>query len=227
MARLSIPQEYHAGFAGLRNLDSSRAQELVSALREVQPVRKRSALYAHVAANVESIGRSELDEIMDTLVSLFTLRDDLGIDTPEFVSTVSEAMDQSGFDGVSFPDQESRESFEAVLAQILEIDSLGLAAKALSLVYEQDHIVHGVPRVLTDVRPIFSSDPADPSIRGAMVIHTLKLEYHDGRTVNELFAALNAEQVDDLIKVLKRAKSKAESLEQWLQESPISYVEPE
>jgi hypothetical protein len=228
MAELTIPKEYRRGFAELLSLvKKDRAQELVAALEEVRPIRNRAALRATVASKVGGIGRRELNELVNTLISLFAVRDNLSVPTPEFVGTISDAMGRIESDDLAFPDRESRESFEAVLAQILEIDSLEIAAKAISLVYEQDHIVHGPPRVLTDIRPIFNSDTAELSIRGAMVTYTLKLEYHEGSEVEELFLALNAEQVDGLIEALERAKSKAEKLEQWVRDSEVRYVEAE
>lgn len=227
MVEFSIPVEYRFGFAGLRGLGKSQIGELLSALKEAQPTRRRAALYSRVASKVESIERSELDEIMDMLLSLFGLRDELGTSVPELVSAIADAMDESGLEGLPFSDRESRGSFETLLAQILEMEPLGLAAKAISLVYEQDHIVHGTPRVLTDVRPIFGSDPKETSVRGAMVTYTLKLEYHEGASEpKELFAALNARQVDQLIAALERAKSKAESLKEWVDGSDdVHYIE--
>lgn len=225
MVRVSIPEDYRLGFAILRGLEDDQVQELVLAIEEERPTRRRAGLYSRVASKVESIERSELDAMMDTLLSLFALRDELRLPTPEFIRTVSEAMEDSAFDELAFPDGESRESFEATLIEFLEIDNLEITAKAINLMYEQDHIVHGNPRVLTDMRPIFSSDPAEVSVRGAMVTYALKFEYHEGSRVEELSVALNAEQVDGLIDTLERARSKAENLEQLLRESGIRYVE--
>ncbi len=226
MAELVIPPEYEGGFVEIRGLDEGQAKELVSALNEVRPTRRRVALYSRVASKVGNIERPVLEEIMDTLLSLFGLRDELGTPTPEFVGTIADAMDESGFEGLPFPDRESRDSFETLLTQILEIETFGVAAKAIGLVYEQDHIVHGTPRVLTDIRPIFNSDPKETSVRGAMVTYTLKFEYHEGTETMEMFAALNARQVDQLIAALERAKSKAASLKEWVEGSDdIHYIE--
>lgn len=228
MVELTIPREYRRGFAELLGLvREGRAQELVAALEEVQPVRSRAALRLDLASKLDSIGPSELSEIVDTLISLFAVRDNLGLTTPELVEAISGVMDQSESDDLAFPNSEIRESFDAVLTEILEIDPLEVAAKAISLVYEQDHIVHGNPRLLTDVRPIFNSDAANLSIRAAMVTYTLKLEYHEGRQLKELFVALDAEQVDGLLESLERAKAKAKNLERWVKDSDIRYLEGE
>lgn len=180
-----------------------------------------------MASKVEGVERTELNKALDALTSLFALRDDQGLSTPELVGVVADAMDESEFEELNFSGGENRGHFEDMLTDILKTQSFELAAKAIGLVYEQDHIVHGTPRVLTDVRPIFSSDPEEVSVRGAMVTYTLKLEYHEGSRVQELFAALNAAQVDELIKTLERAKAKAEALKEAFEGSPIRYVEAE
>lgn len=227
MVQLSIPDEYRIGFTALRDLKEDQEQQLVSALKEVPPVRSRGALRASVLSKVVGAEGVEFDEVLDTLTSLFTLRDDLSMSTSELVGVITDAMDQSEFVGLGFPDEESRRSFDGLLTDILETESFELTAKAISLAYEQDHIVHGDPRVLTDIRPIFGSDQTDVSVRGAMVTYTLKLEYHERSRVQELFVALNARQVDELIETLERAKAKAENLKQFVQESPARFVEAE
>jgi hypothetical protein len=128
MAQLSIPDQYRHGFAELLKLNDDQVRELISAFKEVQPVRSLRSLYASVMSNVESIEHSELDEIVDTIVSLFALRDNLGEPTPEFVGIITRILDHSEFDNLAFSDDKSRESFEAVLTEILEIDSLEKAA---------------------------------------------------------------------------------------------------
>lgn len=223
--QLSIPEEFRPGFAELRGLEEDQVVELVSVLNEVEPVRRRASLYTKVASETETIERPELDEILDTLISLSALRDDMSMSTSEFVRTISDVMDESGFEDLSFTEEDDRNFFEATLTQLLEIEPFEVASKALSLVYEQDHIVHGNFRVLTDMRPIFSSQFEEPSVRGAMVTYTLKFEYHDGSETRELFVALNSQQIDQLAEAVDRAKVKAEELKQFLDKSSIYYVE--
>lgn len=227
MEQLTIPEEYRSGFAGLRALGKDQADELISALHNVQPVRRRASLYARVASEAKSVERSQLDEMLDVLISLFALQDDMSMSTAEFVRTISDAMDRSGVEDLTFTEKVERSSFETVLTQLLEIEAFEVTAKALSLVYEQSHIVHGNFRIMTDMRPIFSSRPEEPAMRGAMVTYTLKFEYHDGSEIKELFVSLNTRQVDQLAEATERAKTKAKELKQFLQSSGIHFVESE
>lgn len=228
MADLRIPEEYRPGFSTLRGLGEGQARQLISALEGVEPVRRRASFYAKVASEAGGvIERESLYDILDTLISLFGLRDNMSVSTPEFVRGVADAMDGSEFEDLAFADDGERDAFEAKLTRLLETEPLEVAAKALSLVYEQDHIVHGDFRVLTDMRPVFSSNSAGPSMQGAMVTYTLKFEYHDGSELREQFVSLNARQVDQLAEVVERARLKAEEIKRFLEDSPIRHVESE
>ena len=98
---------------------------------------------------------------------------------------------------------------------MLGVDALDVSARATDLMYEHEHTVHGPIRVLTDVRPIFGSDPeGDP--KGVVIAHTLKISYHEGRQIKEFFVALDSEQLSELAGVLERATLQAESWKRML-----------
>jgi hypothetical protein len=135
-------------------------------------------------------------------------------------------MDESGVEELEFDDNEERNLFKAHLVQLLGVRSFSVSARATDLLYEHEHTVHGPMRVLTDIRPIFETDPeSDPE--GAVIVHTLKISYHDGRRVKEFFIALDSEQVDELIGVLGRASLKAETLKRLLASTNVPYIEAE
>lgn len=228
MVQLSIPSEYRRGFAALLTLREDQVQELASVLEEGQALRSRGELQLEMAAKVESIERDDLEEVIDTLISLFSLRDNMSLPTPFFVDILSDAMNESQDETLALSDEVSRESFNAKLTRFLEIGYLEVAAKAISLGYEQDHILHGDARVLTDIRPIFTSEPEEPVMRGAMVTYTLKVEYHAGSRIEETFVNMSSPQIDQLIESLERARSKAENLKAVLRDvEHVRYVEGE
>lgn len=226
MAELRIPPEYQRGFVVMRHLDEEQVQKLISALEGESPTVNRAALRSRVMSNVGTIARGDLDLVMDTLVSLYTIRESLEMQQPDFADAVCEAMDESGVEELGFEDDEDRELFKARLLRLLGVDPLDMSAKASDLLQEHEHTVHGPMRVLTDIRPIFGTDPErDPE--GAVITHTLKISYHEGRRVREFFLALDPEQVNELIGVLQRAELKAESLKRMLAGTPVPYIDGE
>lgn len=224
MAELVIPPEYEGGFVEMRELDEGQVGELVSALEDEPPTLSRSRLRLRVASKVSTITRSDLDQVMETLVSLYALRDSMGLATPDFVNAICDAMDESDIVELWFEDDEDREQFKARLTQLLGVDSLDVSARATDLMYEHEHTVHSPIRLITDVRPIFGPNPeGDP--KGTIIVHTLKISYHEGREIKEFFISLDPEQVDELMGALRRANLKAESLKRMLAGTTAPHIE--
>ncbi len=124
MAGLRIPQEYQRSFAEIRGLDEEQVQEFVSALESESPTVNRADLHTRVASNVDTIARSDLDRLLDTLVSLYALREGMGLGIPDFAEAVCEAMDESGAEELRLDDEVERDLFKARLVQLLGINSL-------------------------------------------------------------------------------------------------------
>lgn len=222
---MTIPEQYEDGFVEIRRLKEDQVRELVSALKEEPSMLSRADLQRGIERRVSPDLSSKLDTIMETLISLYGLRDRTGLELPDFVEVVSEMVDESYVEGLGFTDEKDRERFKAELTQLLSIDALDIAARATDILYERERTIHGMPRIFTDIRPIFGADP-EAGLRGAVIVHTLKVRYHDGRRVEELFLGLDTEHVNELIGVLERANSKAEALKQFLEDKDVPYIDP-
>jgi hypothetical protein len=227
MASLTIPEEYHAGFAAIRGLSPGSVDELISVLEELPARFDRVELRSRARSGVKSIPHDVLDAVMDTLLTLYVLRDDENLPMEDFSSEVAEAMDESGIESLTLAGEE-RVAFKQRLARLLSVDSLEVAARATNLLYEYERTLHGNARVLTDIRPIFA--PGQQGIqddpRGAIIVHTLKISYHQRRRIKEFFVALDTDQVNQLIEALQRANSKVERLRESLEgNKELPYVD--
>lgn len=221
---LRIPDEYIAGFRAIRELEEEQVQELVSALEGQGPTLNRMDVESKVGEKITTIPRDQLYEVMDTLASLYALRDNMGLPASDFVEIIRETIEESDVEGLGFKDESERRRFDAHLTRLLGAESLDIAARATDLLYEHERTVHALPRVLTDMRPVFGEDPEDPP-RGVVITHTLKISYHEGRDIREFFVNLDTDQLDELIGVLGRASLKAESLKRFLGETEVPYID--
>ena len=224
MVEFAIPEQYERGFVEILRLDENQAHGLVSALEDAPPTRNLTDLQRVTEEKMDQALPSDLNEIMETLSSLYGLRDNTGLDLPEFTEVISEMVEESHAEGLEFTNEKDRERFKATMAQLLGVDSLAIAARASDILYERERTIHGTPRIFTDIRPIFGANAeADP--RGAIIVHTLKVRYHDGRQVQELFLGLDTENVNEFIGVLERANSKAEALKRFLGDKGVMYID--
>lgn len=223
---LRIPEEYQDGFIVIRKLEEEQVQELISALEEQEPTLNRLDLRLRIGERITTIPLNELDKVMETLLSLYALRDDMGLSIPDFAEVISDTIEESDNEGLRFADDMERGRFDTNLVKLLGAESLDIAARATDLQYEHERTIHGIARVLTDMRPVFGINPEDPP-RGAVIAHTLKISYHEGRDIKEFFVALDTDQLDELIGVLVRAGLKAESLKRFLGKTEVPYIDAE
>src|SRR5690606_35114508 len=99
-------------------------------------------------------------------------------------------------------------SLKNKLTSILDIDSsAGLTLKTLTLGGEFMN-VYVNSRILTDVRASFSADIS--KIEAALVVHTLKIEYHVNNEHQEFFVTLPTSSIKSLKEQLGKAEKKEE-----------------
>lgn len=96
------------------------------------------------------------------------------------------------------------------LGGFLSAPKLTAFAKAFDIAQESDRLVHS-SRIITDIRPVFGDEPIGEPF-GAVVIHTLRLEYFEDGEVRTLSFSLNSNDVSDLVAVAKRAEAKEKML---------------
>lgn len=225
MATLRIPKEHQGGFKKLVGLvENDSVQELLSALREIPPILYGSGLPSKVASRVDTIPRSDIDDVMEVLLPLYLLRARYESSAPDFAEDVCRAMDRSGNEELQLLDKE-RERFKDCLIELLSVDSINLGVKAQEVLFENEHSFLSA-RIVTDTRPIFGSDPEDLP-EGMVVVHMLKITYRAGDQRKDFFVALDTADVSALSGVLSRAETKAESLKSLLDATETLYIGPE
>ncbi len=223
MASLRIPKKYHGGLAKFFLLPEESFQELISSLRsapfafDIRETLRKSLLA------VEAITPNDAQTITDALLSLYLVRANSDNSTSEFADEFAEAIEASGSEDLQ-PLSEVSANIKTRLSQLLDADSLVLASKANSVMFEHDNIFTKA-RVLTDIRPVFGANTE--VTQAAMIIHNLRIHYHRGEDHKDFFVAMDTQDVQKLINTLERAKKKAESLKSVLAAANIPYIEPE
>jgi hypothetical protein len=224
VASLIIPEDYEAGYAKLIGLEDSVIERFIEALADAPMVLRPSDLGAIMAERLAgSFEADDAYEIVETLVSLYPLEEDFE-NNEQLAEEICAAIGDSDSKILSLPDGD-RERFKQRLVKLLDIDSIRVVSKANTLLHEYERVVCNA-RVLTDIRPIFGASPDAPP-KAALIIHTLKLNYHDAEGLKEFYVAMDSEEMDQLIYVLDRADSKSKSLRTVLDAAKLPYVDAE
>lgn len=218
MATLTIPKKHHAALARIRHLADNEVNDLTSALSQASATLDPERLTSLVSPKVIGVSAEDLPGIVELLCDLYTVRE--AGDTPiqKFTSDIVSAMQDSRNEDLRVSEEEAP-GLQGRLSRLLEIESLSLVSKASGLRNEHQRVFCDA-RLLTDLRPVFGPDPSGRPI-GAVITHTLKLEYHAASGHEECYVALDAGDVTNLIEVLTRGEAKAQSLTALLSELGI------
>ena len=109
------------------------------------------------------------------------------------------------------------------LDELLQVESIVLASKASAIQREHPNVLMSA-RVLTDMRPVFGDGPE--SLQGGIVIHSLKHTSIHSNQVQELFFALDDDDLVMLQKTIARAEAKSRTLRSFLENSGLPNMEP-
>ena len=154
---LTIPERYYRGFESFARLDRDSAQQLHAALSTVSPQLRADQVASQVSAAVSGVPAAETKRIVRMLISLYLLRERNSQAADELAEEITRAVNRT--EDISKPEKWSPEEFQSALVNFLRIDgALEVISKASSVATDYERVFCSA-RVVTDVRPIFGSDP--------------------------------------------------------------------
>lgn len=224
MAKLRIPRGAETGLIKLKALDEESFQRLLSVLGEIPPVFQQEHLVACVTQEMSSVPKADLDDILETVLSLYGAQTRLDVSMTELAGHICTAMEESDTEQLRLAGRQC-DDFKARLMSLLSIDSLTYPAKAAGLATDYERIfVYG--RIVTDMRAVFGPDTEDLP-RGAAIVHVLNMTYQQSGEIKNFHIAMDSEDVESLITTLQRAQSKEKGLKKLLAAAEVTCVVPE
>jgi len=215
---LKLPLDEQVGLAKLQALSDEVAAGLLSAISSAAMKADTDGLAVADLAEISGLSKIDANQILETLVSLYHVRAYAEVELDEFVTDVSESMESAG--RKDFPVQKGAiQRFRGRLARFLGLEDVDRAAKSSVLRYEHERTVHSL-RILTDARPIFGGNAAEPP-EAAVLLHTLKIAYHRAGSLGEVFFAFDEKDLEELKKAILRAEMKARSLRSVLAKAQV------
>ena len=206
---LTLRKSVRRGVASIHSLTDIAADELRDALEAVTLTSLYDDLAEKVAPSVDTIARTDIDEIVETLSQLSEIVTGASVSLDHFGADVYEAMEDSD-DYTLNLSKSDQTQFKNRLKSLLSTKSINLLGRARLVFIEHEHYLCNA-RILTDIRPIFGERVEEKPI-SATIVHTLKLSYHDAKDIREFFVALDGDGLDRLSDLIDRAKQKAASL---------------
>jgi hypothetical protein len=197
---ITIPEEHVSGLARILALSPDDIRRVVPALGNAKSVSLRE-LTELVSTALPRVGLKESREIVQTLLSLYSVRTGMDLSVDQFISELLAAAKQ-----IQLPEPQCPEG----LRDLLTARPLSMFSKARGVHIDHENIFCGV-RILTDLRPVFDADVSQEPA-GFVMAHMLRLSYHHAGKHTSLHVAMDKVDIDNLITALERAKAKAASI---------------
>ena len=220
MAVLRIPDSEVAVLRKMAELNDVVFSALLKAAGET----KTDVIYSDFSDILGSAGLQpnlpELKPIIRTIANLYSVMINRDKKPEEIASDLIEGIELRKTIVVS---DEEKIILKNRLQKILSVGKLiGLTAKAFDVMTEQDH-AFGAVRVLSDIRPVFQENV--DSISAAVVIHTLRIAYHQHGEHREFSVALTSDDIKKVAEEIERAKAKEKTLKSFIRKSSVTIFE--
>lgn len=222
--RLKIPERAREGLANILSLDAETYKKLVNVLASAKPKMSIRSFINSVAASVDD---RRIRPILDALIGLYVLLAHEGLDRIRVVESIQDAMEAENKSELH-PKDGNWDDFKQRLQELLGFPgTLGITAKALDVFTAHEHVYcETESRILTDIRPVFTDNLSGVPTT-ATIVHTLKIAYHEGGAVKEVYIAMDSRDVRQLRGFLDRADAKAKSLKSLLDLAGVQYLKTE
>jgi hypothetical protein len=212
-----LPESLVKGLRDIASLPRSLLDEFLTALRalpfEIQQNRVFSGSDFKIASLPDG-GQS----IKEAAFSLLISRADRRVSLEEFLSSLIEAISlDPAFDKTLTGTLHQR------IAEILSIENLDLIARAHDVLLEHPQTFASA-RIVSDIRPVFG-DSVDKPPAAAVLVHMLNIAYYSARRRERFAVALDEKDLDKMIDVLERARTKAKTLRSMIKAQDIPYIE--
>lgn len=206
MARLSsirVPKTGVPVLKRLAELDETHASSLIARLSDAQ-FRSAHALVSSVQDTVgDTWDDDKSDAFVTHLISMSTLATSHDFTASEMAEHLTEQISSDLSGG-------ERKTLAARLTALLSAPSFAAFGKAVDIARESDRLLH-TSRVITDVRPVFGQEASSNPL-GAVIVHTLRLDYLEGNDVKTISFALTSPDLAQLKRTVERAQAKESTL---------------
>lgn len=224
MASLQLPEEYEAGIAEIISASDDFIQQLEAALDGAPMIFRYQDLAANVAESISTLFDNDVDEIIEVLVSLYIVRSSADVSISEFADDVTEAVEESDI-GDLLDSEDTREKFKQRLTKLLDVNSLAFTSKARSIQRENEHTFCSTG-IMTDIRPVFGTSSNQPPM-AAVLVHQLRITYHQGGALKSFFVALDSEDLEKLKGLIEKASDEGVHLKSILDVAKVPYSDSE
>ena len=219
---IQVPKDALPDLKRIAEMDAALFDPFLHAIGEMQPTLTHGQFASKLAEKLPNMERSAIRSILGTALSLYAIMAKDG--TPLLPQELAEGIATSSLITKSKDfTSETRKTLSSRLTKLLGFHkTLGVTSKAFDVMTEQERI-YCHSRILSDIRPVFTENPETAD--GAVIIHNLQIAFHRCGEHEEIYIALDTNDLQQLKQVVERAEKKTAALQAMLKTSHVPYLE--
>lgn len=210
---MSVPKRAYPALKLLASMDDAGFRQLSEKFAEESTgAASPRSLAQQIDGAAPGVDGESSKELIAMLVNLSALHFTHGWSLPEIGKVIENTAD------IGFEESE-RTVISQRLITLLSSSQVGGIAKATDIAYEHPATFHNA-RIVSDIRPVFGDDATDDPL-GAVITHTLNVDYFDRKGHEALYVTLTTEELAELATVIERAQRKSASIRRLIETSGL------
>jgi len=171
------------------------------------------------APTIGGLAVEDVQRTWSTIKVMHRVRHSFEVEIDEFIADISKSLQAD-----KTLEKSDESLFRKRLHEILNIESLSIAAKAVAIGQEYENVFCNA-RIFTDLRPVFGTNVSD-QLETMVINHQLKIEYHKApKGRHEIYLSLSSDELKDLRALLDREDQKIGTLKASLANSKLKFVD--
>jgi hypothetical protein len=221
MAAITLPEELKPALTATLSLSHEAFEQFLSQLQSAPMSFSDSELADNLTTSTRLIPPDTVSSIVEMLVTFQWIPSSAGVSTDEFLNDLVEAINESD---IKTSIELQPEEIRLRLAGLLGAKSIAFAASARQLRRNYERTFCSA-ELFTDIRPMFGNGD-DNSALAAIVVHTLKISYHERNLLRDFFVALTSDDLDILEELIENAREQSEHLDSVLDSANLAHPKP-
>jgi hypothetical protein len=221
MAEVRAPERFRPALLRLAQMPPDAVSELVELLTSNTEFLNSKAKARDRADALKLTPPADGFQLIEAVIPLMYWQASTGQSTNAICTSIAAQLQSEGPDRLN-PDLV--EPFRNNLTAILNISSVALKAKALSIAADSPRM-YTISKILSDLRPVFGDDVSKKPV-GAVVLHQLRISFNENHQEREFFVEMDSRDLRELQQMVVRALQKDAALRQFIQDSNLQLFDP-
>ena len=218
MAELRIPQRFRPALIQLSEKNDESIDELCSLLESNPDILTSRQIALEHSNKLAKFGADDGFAVVEALIPLMFTRATYAPSTADLVRDITKSLRSGDKEEPKLPSS-AVSRFQGVLTRILDLSSIALRAKALSLATDCQKLFTD-SKIISDIRPVFGRSVKEPPL-GVVLLHSLRISFAEDGGEHEFFVHMDTKDLEELQNCVTRALDKDASIRRLVESSQL------